>query len=93
MRLHTKLPVLELDEEIVRLNHGVWPKDDDYKNSVLVFRIAADIKNRENVVFITSYFDPNILREARQNDFKIIQLELNLQKLQKRNIKRIPNYF
>lgn len=90
-RAHTDLPVLELDEEIMRLNNGVWPKDDNYKNQILVPKIENDIKNRKNSIFVTSYFSKENIKDAKQNGFKVIQLELGIKKLKNRNVYRMKH--
>lgn len=87
----TALPLLELDEEIVRLNNGEWPKDDNFKNKILNPKIYDDVKSRDNIVFFTNYFDIEKLEEARSKGFLVIQLKLDLKKLKRRNMNRMLN--
>lgn len=89
LRKHSDLPLLELDEEIIRLNKGVWPKDDNYKLKVLHPRIFEDINKRDNVVFVASYYASDYLAKAKQKGFKVILLEVALETLKERNIKRM----
>lgn len=93
LRTNTKLPVLEVDEELTRLNNGVYPTDDKYKHTILIPQIVEDILNRDDIVFFTNtdYFTPTDLKDARSKGFKIVQLWLNLSELQKRNKLRMKN--
>ena len=71
LRSHTQLPLLEIDEELVRVNNGEYP----------------------NIVFFTNtdYFSVESLTEARAKGFKIIQLNLDADKMRERNESRIKN--
>jgi len=93
LRTSTKLPILEVDEELTRLNNGTYPTDDKYKHAVLIPQIVEDILNRDDVVFFTNtdYFTPTDLKDARNKGFKIFQLWLDLNELQKRNKFRVKN--
>lgn len=89
LRSNTSLPILELDEELVKLNNGIWPNDEEYRNKVLVHKVVDTIKGMDNVVFFTTYFGVEDLKRAKQDSFKIIQLMLKRDKLLKRNITRM----
>lgn len=93
LRTNTKLPILEVDEELTRLNNGVYPTDNKYKHTILIPQIVEDILNRDNIVFFTNtnYFTPSDLKNARSKGFKIVQLWLDLNELQKRNKFRMEN--
>lgn len=91
LREHTNLPILELDEELVKLNNGTWPTDEEYRNKVLVHKAVDDIKIMDKVIFFTTYFSIDDLKEAKENKFKIIQLMLDKSELIKRNVERMQN--
>jgi guanylate kinase len=93
LRERTNLQIQEIDEEILRLNEGSWPKDDRYKHTVLAPRIKANVLSQENILFFTNanYFSQSDLMEARQKGFKIIQLFVDKEELDKRNKKRVEN--
>lgn len=91
LRSNTSLPILELDEELVKLNNGDWPNDEEYRNKVLVHKVVDDIKNMDNVVFFTTYFGVDDLKKVRQDGFKIIQLMLEKDELLKRNTARMQS--
>lgn len=90
LRLTTNLPISEVDEELTRLNGGTFPKDDEYKNNILFPKIAELIFNKSEIFFFTNtwYFSIQQLKEARGKGFSIIQLEVSLEVLKQRNIKR-----
>ncbi len=90
LRSVSDLNLLEMDEEIMRLNNNIWP-DNKTKDEVLTPRICADISGRENIVFLTNYFVPNLLRTAKGNGFKIIELKLDKKTLLERNETRIKD--
>lgn len=93
LRKTGNLQIQEIDEELTRLNGGDWPKDDNFKNSVLVPRIKENVLSNENLLFFTNahYFSISDLETARQNGFKIIQLFVDKTELEKRNKNRVEN--
>lgn len=93
LRNTTKLPVSEMDEELTRLNNNVYPTDDNYKHSVLTPKVVNSILDLNEIIFFTNtdYFTPQNLREARKKGFKVIQLLLNIEELQRRNEFRVKN--
>jgi len=93
LRSKTDIPVSEMDEELTKLNKGKYPTDNEYKHKVLTPKIISKILNRENIVFFTNtdYFTADDLLRAKKKGFKIIQLELGLDQLKKRNEYRVKN--
>ncbi len=91
LRKTYNLQIQEIDEEIIRLNGGYWPKDDNYKNSVLVPQIKESVLLHDDILFFTNahYFSVSDLETARQNGFKIIQLFVDKEELEKRNKSRM----
>lgn len=89
LRSNASLPILELDEELVKLNNGVWPSNEEYRNKVLVHKVVEEIKNMENVIFFTTYFGVGDLKKAKEAGFRIIQLMLEKDELLKRNVERM----
>jgi hypothetical protein len=87
------LQIQEIDEELTQLNGGSYPKDDNYKNTVLAPQIKAKVLQNENILFFTNahYFTPEELETARQKGFKIVQLFVNKDELLKRNKQRMQN--
>lgn len=91
--LHTQenLPLLEIDDELVRVNGGKYPEDVKYKHLVLAPQIIKDVLSRKEVVFFTNtdYFTCEDLKTAKSIGFKIIQLEVDLEELKRRNEGRV----
>jgi len=93
LRPKTNVPISEMDEELKRLNKGKYPEDIEYKLKVLTPKIIDKTLNRKNIIFFTNtdYFTTEDLFTARKRGFKIIQLELDLDQLKKRNEYRVKN--
>jgi adenylate kinase family enzyme len=89
LRRHTDLVVTEMDEEIVKLNKGKWPTDDDYRNTVLVPKITEKIIGMDEVVYISSYVPDELAEDAKRKGFTIASLEVSLEQLKARNAKRM----
>lgn len=87
----TKDRIIEMDEMLTDLNKGVYPKDSDYKHKVLVPKIISKVLKQEDIIFFTNtdYFTLNDLSKAKGKGFKIIQLEVGLNELTKRNRNRV----
>lgn len=93
LRETTDLHIQEIDEEISKLNGGEWPKDMEYKNKIIIPPIIANVLAAKKIIFLTntSYFSPKDLQIARDKGFKIIQLFVDKQELEKRNRQRMQN--
>lgn len=93
LRTTIQFPLLEIDEELTRMNNGEYPMDNERKHTVLIPQIIKDVLSRNDVVLFTNtdYFTPEDLKSARDNGFKIVQLSLDLNELQKRNEFRVVN--
>lgn len=61
------------------------------KHSVLAPQIIKEVLNTDNIIFFTNtdYFTHSDLQTAHQKGFKILQLFLDLEALQKRNTARV----
>lgn len=90
LRSITNLPISEVDEELTMLNGGVFPLDIEYKHNILFPKVAELILSKSEIIFFTNsdYFSIEQLQEAREKGFKIVQLEVSLDVLKKRNIER-----
>ncbi len=93
LRTKIKSPIIEIDEELTKINNGEYPIDNELKHKVLVPQIVKNIISRDNIVFFTNtdYFTLDDLDNARKHGFQIIQLSLDLNELQKRNEFRVKN--
>ena len=85
--------ILEIDEELTRMNGGVYPDNIDYKHNFLVPQIVSKILGRNNIIFFTNtdYFSLQDLRIAKDKGFKILLISVDLNELQRRNKLRVEN--
>lgn len=88
LRKHTDLEVAETDEEVMKVNNGVWP-DDDLKNKVLVPQTTKEILTRESVIYFASFVPVNLIKIARKRGFKIVLLKIGIDELKRRNTQRM----
>lgn len=84
-------PILEIDDELSRINGGKYPTDDNYKHQILAPKIIKEILNKDDIIFFTNtdYFTEDELKKAQKKGFKIIQLEVTLEDLKKRSEVRV----
>ena len=88
----SEIPIEEMDALLTRENGGVFPIDINRKNE-LAREVVRKILTEDKIIFFTNtdYFTLNDLFEAKRNGFKIIQLVLEIEELQKRNKYRSEN--
>ncbi len=88
LRAHTNLEIAEVDEEILKANNNVWPTR-EHKETVTLPQIAVDILSKDSIVYFTYRMAVNDLEQAKQKGFKIIQLDVDISELHRRNVKRM----
>ncbi len=86
---HPDLPILEEDELFTELNGGEYPQDVEYKEKSIRPKLEEKIRQSDNIIFLTSYCNPVLLKELKAKGFKVIQLVLSQEEFQKRNEKRM----
>ena len=86
-RKNTDLQVQEIDEKITDRSGGKWPTNDEFRFQVLGQKIIDDVLGSDDIIFFTNtdYFTDDNLKAARKKGFKVIQLYLDLDELEKRN--------
>jgi adenylate kinase family enzyme len=91
LRARSDLPLLEIDDELVRENGGEYPSDYQHKHQVVAPRVIEQVLRKDSIVFFTNtdYFTDADLSLARSREFKIIQLEIPLTVLRDRNCRRV----
>ena len=89
LRENKDLPLIEEDEAFTKLNNGTYPNDIEYKENTLRPKLEEEIRKSENLIFITSYCNPDLVRDLKLKGFKTIQLVLDRAKLEERNKKRM----
>lgn len=83
------LPLVEEDELFMELNGGEYPHDIEYKEKTLRPKLEEKIRQSDNLIFLTSYCNPELIKELKSKGFKIIQLVLEMDEFQRRNEKRM----
>lgn len=93
LRKNTDYNISEMDEELTKISGGTFPENAKRKHDVFAPKIIKRILKSENILFFTNtdYFSDQDLIDARNLDFKIIQLNLSLDELRKRNEYRMKN--
>lgn len=86
---HYSLPLIEEDDLFTQLNNGEYPQDIEYKEKELRPRLEDQIRQADNMIFLTSYCNPTLLRELKIKGYQVIQLELDDDEFQKRNDRRM----
>jgi predicted kinase len=82
------LNVVDMDDEIVRLNDGVWP-DIDTKNEVVQPKVLEVVMAMPEVVLFNSYMSVERTRRLREAGFRIVLLDVSEAELRRRNAKRV----
>ncbi|MEQ1561135.1 MAG: hypothetical protein ABL899_00265, partial [Nitrospira sp.] len=86
---NSDFPILEEDELFTELNGGEYPQDVDYKEKTIRPKLEEKIRQSDNIIFLTSYCNPVLLKELKSKGFKVAQLVLSQEEFQKRNEKRM----
>lgn len=93
LRSQADFPISEMDEELTLINGGEYPADAKFKHEVLTPKVVKKIFDLEKIVFFTNtnYISIEDLSEAKKQGFKVIQLDLSLDELMRRNESRMKN--
>ncbi len=93
LRTEYQVEVLEFDEELTRLNGGAYPFDVDHRRNVIVPIIQQDILGRHSVVFFTNpyCFTLKQVERARATGFRIVELSLDREEMERRNRQRVEH--
>lgn len=82
------LPVVDLDDELVRLNGGVYPDDETRKN-VVAPQAWANVKAMPKVVVLHAVLTPEEVSGLRSAGFTTALLEVAEPELRRRHQKRL----
>jgi|SRR3989344_882142 len=81
------LKILEVDQEVIRLNNGLWPKDGDIIRKYMLATNDTVLK-MDSILYVTSWLNKEDIKKFYEKEFKIIELHANFEELLKRKIKR-----
>jgi shikimate kinase len=85
----TSTPVLDFDEELIRLNDGKYPANYTELNERLKNQVVRNVSEMEKVIFFAFEISPEDLVQLKESGFKIIQLTASLDVLKSRNEERL----
>lgn len=81
------LQVIEADNEVIRLNNGLWPKDEQIIDKY--FEKTSDkVLEMDNIVYVISWLSKKRVKQFSDKGFKIIELHASIEVLLKRKIQR-----
>lgn len=81
------LTVVEADDEVKRLNNGIWPKEEEIIDKYFELTNKT-ILTKDNILYVTSWLEKERIEEFVNNGFKIIELHANEEELLKRKVAR-----
>lgn len=87
------VPIMELDDVLTEMNGGTYPRDEDFKMTILAPQVVNRVLGEEQIIFFTNadYFSAEELEEASSLGFSIIQLVLPRERMEERNENRVQN--
>lgn len=82
-----KLSLYEADDEVMKANGGVWPKDDanfdDFVDRVFE-ETNKKVINLENIIYVISWMEKERIEEFYNNGFVIVEMHADFDELIKR---------
>jgi broad-specificity NMP kinase len=89
LRDNTDFNIVEMEDEILRLNAGTWPKEDHLKEEVLIPRILESICAMPEVIFFENHMSVERTVQLKKADFSVVILKVSRDELLRRNRQRI----
>lgn len=81
------IQVIEADNEVIRLNNGLWPKEEQIIDKY--FQIISDkVLEMDNIVYVISWLSKKRVKQFFDKGFKIIELHASIEELLKRKVQR-----
>lgn len=81
------LPVLEVDDEVLKKNKGKWPKNEKTVDKLFA-EVNKEVLKMNNVVYITSFLERQDISSFKKAGFNIIEMHADVDELLKRKTKR-----
>ena len=85
----THLPIIEMDDEIMRLSGGSWPKDLKYKEEKLDPQVYHMVENMGDVIFFENHMSIKQTRKFKEAGFSVLLIEVTREELLRRNEQRV----
>lgn len=89
LRMNTNFNVVEIEDEILKLNAGRWPKDDHFKEEVLIPQILEQICAMPEVIFFENHMSVERTVQLKKAGFSVVLLKVSRDELLRRNQRRI----
>jgi shikimate kinase len=86
-----RLNAVDMDEEIARLNGGVWPTI-EYKEDVLQPRVLDEAIASGDIVLFNSYLQVDRAARLRGAGFRIVLLDVSEEELMRRGRRRAAEH-
>ena len=80
--------VIDMDDEILRLNGGQWPETIEIKENVLQPKMLDAVSEMPSVVLLNSYMQVERTRALRTAGFRTVLLRVSDRELQRRDRQR-----
>lgn len=81
------LKVIEADNEVIRLNHGLWPEDEKIIDKY--FQSTSDeVLKMNDVLYVISWLSKKRIQQFIENGFKVVELHAPVEELLRRKIQR-----
>ncbi len=77
------------DDEMLRLNGGVWPDSIETKNNVILPQAIEAISQEPNAIFFNSYMTADGAISLRSNGFRAVLLQASEPELRRRDAQRL----
>ena len=87
---YVSVPVLDVDDEATKLNHGVWPKNEPEVDK-LFEKVNVQILRLEGCVCLTSFLELERIGDFCNRGFRLIELHGDLKHLLERRALRGDN--
>jgi len=89
LRKTTSLPVVERDDEVLSLNDGNWPKNDDAKGQEIFGKVIQAALMADDIIFFINHTTVDQAKLFKQAGFSIILLDVKRSELLRRNQQRV----
>lgn len=89
LRENTSLNIFEMEDGIMKLNGGTWPKDLNYKEDVLTPKVLSSAIDIKEVILLDNHMSIERTKQLKKADFSVILLEVSKGELLRRNIQRM----
>jgi shikimate kinase len=88
--LHAAVPALavwDVDDEVLRLNDGIWPTIEE-KNHTILPRIVEAATAEDRVIVLNSYMPVELALDMKRAGFTIVLLHVSEEELRRRHTQR-----